>query len=473
MDFIPTSLTSSEANSIFNRQSCFLTSELLETMLRYIAIKRCGGNLELLKPIRTHHNNFDTPVSFDALAHYLPSAPDSEIKLIICTAYNRRSIIPTAPSAPEWLPLDKPPCPLAPFLSKISPTSIFLKKSEHIALVFVRDATHEWLKAFCASIFRIFQWLYPPEKPLGEEELTLSKCIQNDDRTQFKAIIDAVCPDLKIYFLKNLLVGWNNCSYKSRVKKLSDQRTNIENEISSYVSSLNRKYAELDNLVATLNAVLTTCTEDDDALYKFFASHKQINAFRVENIPDGKQLSYRILETIEYFDKDIFLTCWKNKSSYLYKNSYYSKEQGKIIRDIMYAIFVEDRGVIRTESVFTLTNYTSISPLRGTTGKNTAIALPHPHIAQHTCLGDNRQYIDQYLRNGNWDMAIEQTIAAAKNINFSDNSVVVGFMYDIASNMNTRCVIADNGKEMTFNEFLKYIGKAPQEETDNVQTASA
>lgn len=469
MDFIPTSLTSSEANSIFNRSSYFMTSEILETLLRYIDIKRCGGNLDLLKPIQTSTCNFDTYIDpIDSYANRLQKNQNSEIRLIIATAYSRRSILPTTPSSPEWFALDKPPCPIAPFLSKISPTSIFIKKSERIAIVFVKDVSHEWLKAFCASIFRIFQWLYPPEKPLGEEELTLAKCIQTDDWILFKSIIEAKCANLKAYFLKKMLIGWNNSAYKSRVIKLSDQRHKVEGEIDSYIATLNRKYAELENLVDTINAVLSTCIDDDDALYNFFTSHKQITPFKVENIPDGKQLSYFILETIEYFDKDIFLTCWKNKSSYLYKNNNLSDEQRKIVRDIMYSVFVQERGVIRTESVFTLTNYSSISSVYGTTNKNNAIALPHPHIAQHSCLGDNRQYIDQYLRNGNWDTAIEQTIAAAKNINFTDNGVIMGFMCTIAQNMDTRCVIADNGEEMTFNEFLKYIGKAPQEETSNV-----
>ena len=473
MDFIPTMLTSSEANSVFNRSSCFMTSELLETLLRYIAVKRCGGNLELLKPIQTYRSSFDTtPDRFDAYANCLQINLDNEIRLIICTAANKRAVLPTAPSAPEWLPLDKPPCPIAPFLSKISPTSVFIKKSERIVIVFVRDVTHEWLKAFCASLFRIFQWIYPPDKPLGENELLLSKCIQTEDWTQFKSVIEAVCPDLKGFFLREMLTGWNNCAYKSRVKKLSSQRSSIESEIVSFQNSLNVKYAELENVIETLNAVLATGTEDDDALYRFLLAHKQIDVFRVENVTDGKKLSYSVLETIEYFDRDTFLECWKNKRSYLYKNEL-SDEQGQTVRDIMYAVFAEDRGAIRTECLFSLTNYTSIAPLYGMTSINNSIAIPHPHIAQHRCLGDNRQYIERFLRNGSWDMALEQTIAAAKNINFNDNFVVAGFMSTIADNLTRRCVIADNGKEMTFNEFLEYIGNAPKEETDNVPAASA
>ncbi len=65
-------------------------------------------------------------------------------------------------------------------------------------------------------------------------------------------------------------------------------------------------------------------------------------------------------------------------------------------------------------------------------------------------------------------MAIEQSIAAVKNINFGDSIVIGEFVSDVRNAFNTsrKCILADNGKEMTLREFLAYIRENKEENED-------
>ena len=67
-------------------------------------------------------------------------------------------------------------------------------------------------------------------------------------------------------------------------------------------------------------------------------------------------------------------------------------------------------------------------------------------------------------------MAIEQTIAAVKNINFGDSVVVGEFVNDVRRALDgaCKCILADNGKDMTLREFLAYIRENKEDEgTEN------
>lgn len=62
------------------------------------------------------------------------------------------------------------------------------------------------------------------------------------------------------------------------------------------------------------------------------------------------------------------------------------------------------------------------------------------------------------MSQGNWDMAIEQTITASKNLNFGDSTVVSRMMQRLYENRDIiRCIILDDGRELTPNEFYNYL----------------
>ena len=159
----------------------------------------------------------------------------------------------------------------------------------------------------------------------------------------------------------------------------------------------------------------------------------------------GKQnyLTYEISEIIEYFDDEVFISSYENPRSYLYRDTI-SQEA----REIAFGLFGKRRGKIRTRCAFTLTNFSNITP--SVRWRNTSPnMMPHPHIDGSGCLGSNTPHVTSHLSNGDWELAIQQTIQGAKNLNFDDTGIIARMMEWITTNIksNGKYIIADNGEE--------------------------
>ena len=73
-----------------------------------------------------------------------------------------------------------------------------------------------------------------------------------------------------------------------------------------------------------------------------------------------------------------------------------------------------------------------------------AEVLPHPHLYEYRCLGENEKPITEALMKGDWKLAVEQAIAAVRNLWFGDYTVMSTFMdrvtgrcYDVPFLKNT------------------------------------
>jgi hypothetical protein len=129
-----------------------------------------------------------------------------------------------------------------------------------------------------------------------------------------------------------------------------------------------------------------------------------------------------------------------------------------MIIEVIINVFLKHYGTFRVDSMFTMTGISSLNVKSHTRADEYLDThLPHPHLVNHGCLGGNGTYIGKYMSEGRWDMAIEQSIAATKNINFGDTTVVNSMMRDIYNRMDVKFIIADNGQEMSPNEFLEYV----------------
>ena len=158
---------------------------------------------------------------------------------------------------------------------------------------------------------------------------------------------------------------------------------------------------------------------------------------------------YGVDDTLEYYDTDLLEEIIDNDESFLYD---YEDDTVELVK----AIFVENKGIIRTNSVFTLNAGGLVSPERH--GSFVSESMPQPHIHFYACSGGNSTYYKQYADRGEWDMAIEQSIAATKNLNFGDSTVCEKMLEWIEEHMNTKFIYTpDLSRLMSGNEFLAYL----------------
>ena len=451
MDYVNTKITSSDANTFFGKgtDGFPLSSTVLEATLRYIAVTRHQGDIEKVRLINVATLSFTAGDRGNTYTRY------GDYDIVIAKAQSGSSRVPLLAIDEEgWASLDGPPFPVAPFLSKASETRIYINTQTKRVVVFVRNTTVKWITCFCSSLFRILPWYF--ENGVTDTDKALFTALNKDDGEKFAEVINEVCAayDFKKMVQKRTLLGWGNGYRESQIQRLqSDNQDYLgciedcERKIANYLNSI-------ANNTFTINALQAQAVEDNDIFYNFFSSREQLSIYRITNCSSGgKSLFFSITDTIEYFDQEAFMRMYNTPGSCF-------GDHDNPVTKVFYGIFAQEKGAIRVESVFRLDNLSSLSPQRDTTSGNfTYTQLPHPHLYHHACLGGNATPISKYMGSGNWDMAIDQAIAATKNFNFGDSVVVREFIDDIRRNFDggCKCIIADNGTEMTPREFLQYL----------------
>lgn len=456
MDYVNNIITSSDANVFFGNNT-ILRNLTLESTLRFIALKHHQGEIETIKAIKAASKEF---YSHNSGNKYAQHAKDNGIELLILTA-PRGAQLPTV-TEDGWASLDTPPYPVAPFLTAASETRVYSNAALKITIIFVRQATDKWIDRLCSSMFRVLPWYF--EGGMTDDETALFKSVSKGDADTFNSIINNLCAayDFKGSRFKKTLIGWNDGYRKKQIATLQNNIDSLHNSVTEHQQSIERCLRDIEASSTNLLALQAQGDSADDSVYKFFMSHNNIVIHRTTlGAGEGNVMEYAVLDTIEYYDSDAFLRVYNNAGSSI-------GGANENVRKILYAVFAENKGVFKVESMFKLINLSSLNVMRHSrTGIYEKTHLAHPHLVHYGCLGGNSSYISNFLQQGNWDMAIEQSIAATKNINFGDAVVISQFVSDVRRALDyndCKCIIADNGTEMTPAEFLAYISENNENE---------
>ena len=461
MDINYTELTSNAANQFFGKSSNYWSNLVFENTLRFIALKHCDGGIENIKMFTTDGGSAD--------GYSTRSGNDfinSGSKVNISIYQMQSGYEPLEIDADGWVSLNTAPYPVSLLLSKISNTNVFVNKEEKRVIIFVKRTTEKWFDELSSSLFRILTWVYPDNDSISDEEKALFRALHERDSTKFEQIINDFAKqfDFKNNFEKKILLGWTKGLKDKQIALLNKNAENSRAEIERLSRKLDEQYNILKSTFESIEGLRYLQDKDDGKkFYDFFRGHKQLSLmYTNEESNNYKYMTFSIVDTIEYFDDVAFGNMWENKQSIIYDSAYNNS-----IRNVLYGLFKLRKGYVRAQSIFQLTNMSSLSAIRGQVDENLTVqTLRHPHLYHHACLGGNKQYIEEYMLSGDWDMAIEQAIAATKNINFGDSIVFPKFIKDLMQSMNKKIIIIEDGSELTPNEFLEYI-KNDIEEANN------
>jgi len=457
MEFQESGFFSSDANLTFGRSSPPLGSYWLESTLRYIAAKKCGSNVAELKPITVYTCDFTSHMTGDEYINSFNKEFRNDINIFYVPVSAAMPVIETT----GWQALNQAPFPVSNFLSQICPTNIYINTEKQRVVVFVKQYTDAWVQAFTSSLMRILQWLYPDNNCSKEDKL-LFKLIHEADKDSFIELLEKAVKaiDFRTWRIQRDLHGWNNSYRNTRIALLQSSVGIQQSSIEKLEANLADNYTKFENTKVELESLLSTSAKDDSELADFFCCRKHLNILEIKNSNDGNRLLYSIIETIDYYDQDAFNNTYGKTGSYMYYSTIAQET-----REIFYAIFAQHKGRLRTQACFELQNTSALNAKSIDTAAAYYSTIPHPHLGYGACLGQNANYIKEYMQKGDWDLAIEQSVAAAKNIHFGDSGVVKGFMEKFKSDhYDTPCIIMPNGEVMTPRAFYETIKSKNEEE---------
>ncbi len=213
-----------------------------------------------------------------------------------------------------------------------------------------------------------------------------------------------------------------------------------------------------------LSALESQKPSEDDSAFRFFASHRNL---RIDEV-NGTSVMYTVDDTLEYYDEEELERLLENSDGWAaicYDESFLQSVR---------ALLLEKRGILRVCASFRLSDMSLVSPLKGEW--RVPESVPNPHIYSFACSGANAQYYARYAKSGDWDLAVEQSISAAKNWNVGDSTVGRNLFSWLESNDLIPCIYVGDGSRLdgyteglrlvSFDEFKKLVSEAKARESE-------
>lgn len=435
---------------------------IVNTMLRYFLSKKYKEDI-----VKQNINTLENQCAFYETSIYsgrdIPRIIDTienqheEMLLVVKVDDNSRIKDTMDKVGKGFIELNTPDCPINQFLLTQTKriTNVFVNKENHYVVVFTQnDPIESWyIQLFSCSI-KIWSWLF---EDATEVEMQMFKALNEKDLNKFTLIINQFFPDNIFEILKlEKLSQYSTVGIKNKIRSVETEIQRLDRNINDIHESLKQNLETRMDRILQLEGLRYSFQKEDNNMVEYFNNRKNItiNEINIDAI-HKPVLFYSIQETLEYYDVDEFKRIVGNSDSWFNQHELCDED----IKKVLTAIFIEDKGKLCVQSEFELRDTSSISAhrfgcLSDISYKN---YMPHPHLGFYACLGMNEPQIDNFLMQGNWDLAIDQTIASTKNLAFGDSAVMDKTISYISSNRHDKYILADNGEKMSVEEFLKYL----------------
>lgn len=436
---------------------------LMNAMFRYILIKKYGNEVITKKEDLQKINIGSWVISGSHDADGFRRLCNRDFPFFYLVFCSEDYINTMETMAENFEELNSSAYPINSFIKSGSrkTTRVFVNSEKHqIFACLTGRMTDVWIGRFLSCTSRIWRWVFN-EQNTTDDDLALLKALSECDWAKVEEYFNKLAPDYTNDYLKSFLSVYQKSFIDAQISSCNNRANDYRQNISSYMRSLNDNLDKLASVNMQIQSLSLLKNTQTDEVTPFFECHKNITIRDIEQGGgSGTYILYTVNETLEFYDVDEFKRIYNNR-----RQTYLSDISDKLL-NVLYAMFVEDKGHFVVQSEFRLNQLSSITPLtRGNiAGVNYNDVLPHPHLGFFHCLGGNESEIAKAMKSGNWDLAIEQTIAATKNLAFGDNAVMSELMYYLKNNVNTKFILADNGERMSINEFADYIG---YKEADN------
>ena len=318
---------------------------------------------------------------------------------------------------------------------------------------------------------RLFPWFFS-EIPLDEVESSLLDALTFRNATEYERILSLLADriDFREHMIKNVIGDFDKIGRREELEKTKNERDNYRQEL----DNLTRRYQEYLTAIDNLNIRLIgqemalEAASDGSELIDYFICNRSLTPVRVR----GRQLEFTVKTFFEFFDPEQYRTYIRNKNSFLYTGYDYLREFNdlEVRRKMLDAIFA-DEPILRVKMC---ANY--IIDLRGqgsahdfyTYGDDFIDYIPNPHIHHFACLGSYHPHINRMIQEGNLIGAIEQCMASAKSLNFSESHTVRYFLNDVFTSTH-RIIRLPDGRDVTPVEALEYLNSLDaKKEEENV-----
>ena len=430
------------------------SSTALRAVIRYISLMHFKGE----NPFRVNVSQISRNSGNDVASTCEPNT------LNIYVNRNKDDALLTI-DAEGWVALDKVPYPVSAFLSNIQgyTAKAYVNNDIKTAVVFVNKSSVRWFELLTTTLPKLLTWLYPDDVyKIDKTEFELYQVLHDGNEARFTEIIDAAYDacGVKNLWVKKKLHGWNNIGVEARITLCQQKVREYNNNIESYERQIASWLDSKSQYNQELNALMMSKHDDNDNFAHFFETHKQLEFVSIYRGSSNSSLIFTVCDTLEYYAEDELKRMLDNQNSYLNVNG--TPFALKVVK----ALFIDKKAKMRTRACFTMNGISSLSSTKDNANLDSYNdTLRHPHLGNFDCLGANEPHIRRAMEKNDWEIALEQCIAATKNIAWGDSTVGKRFLSHIDSYRDKRCIITDDGRQLTIQQFYDEFVEAPEQPT--------
>lgn len=241
--------------------------------------------------------------------------------------------------------------------------------------------------------------------------------------------------------IKQLIINAQSDAISHNLRSMESELEGCKNEIERIQISLRapieRYQRKLEEIRNTKNLIMSIQNSESE-LADYLCNHNHIKVIGVEN----NAIKYLVMTKLDFYEEEGLRILLNNKNSIIYKK--FPELPESVLAKFLTTLFLESRYNVRVYGTFSL-----YLPHTITADKTPANHVPqdyiaNEHIESFGCMGTNGSVIMNALINQNYAFAIEQSIAAIRNINFNDYFVLTSFLSKIMDFGSSGCIIFDS-----------------------------
>lgn len=311
-------------------------------------------------------------------------------------------------------------------------TLCFVNPELKSVAVFVDSLSQSKMHYLQCAILGFFPWYFSPKKGVTQEEMDLINTLRAKEHNDYSACIAKLAEryDFRTARIKQQLAGFETMYERQQSDTVRYNITDCDNKIDRYNQSISEQLAyrrDLEIQLLGLEAKIAAGGESSEIM-DYFIHNKKLDLDYVDN----SDMVFVVKDYISYFDEDNAKRVIDNQNSFVYSpdgracNNYIPADK---VKELMYAIFIDQTIRIRVCAAYKFALTGNVSGLSNYHfGAEYASYMPNPHIQGYHCMGNYSRPINEALQRHDYISALEQTIASAKSLNFTDSVVMSYFM---------------------------------------------
>jgi hypothetical protein len=336
-----------------------------------------------------------------------------------------------------------------------SKVNVYICTNTRTTLVFLQSLTIQGWHIIQASLTTLLPWYFPDS--VSDSERAFLHTLTYKDSARYIECITNYAKNFNFHEdrLKRLLNGFGLSYEKIRLDILKkDQEKNMDdfNRAQEVIALCIAKSRDFTTSIMGIEELLAK--GDGTGLADYFICNKCLHLISVQN----EKLSYVVTTYFDYFNQTVFETFIKTPNSYFFKRASGLAKRPTEYKKLLNALFGDEPKLkVRTCAEFTLSLAGTLKCVKNSSHlTNFPNWFPHPHIDGSNCLGTNEHHINNMMMAKRYIDAIEQTVAAVKNINFSDSSIAEKLIHHLQTSKQN-FIELPSGEVVNPTEAVKWL----------------